>query len=97
MQEKILSMIVLYAPAAAVLVLLILVLILAANLRQIKKLNRKLSDTLKKAEDYLTYILEEEEKDEAKAPVQTRQEEPEIVQSAEDAALFQDVLMEYFP
>ena len=97
MQERILAMIVLYAPAAIFLVLLILVPILAANLRQMKKINRKLSATLKKAEDYLTYILEEEEKEEEAPLVQAKESVAETVQNEEDAVLLQDVLMEYFP
>lgn len=97
MQEKILSMIVLYAPAAIFLVLLILVPIFAANLRQMKKINKKLSDTLKKAEDYLTYILEEEKEEEIQPAVQRQGREQNTAQNVEDADLLQDVLMEYFP
>ena len=44
--------------------LLIMVLILVANLRQTKKINKKLTDTLQKADDYFQYILEEEEAEE---------------------------------
>lgn len=44
--------------------MLIMVLILVANLRQTKKINKKLTDTLQKADDYFQYILEEEEAEE---------------------------------
>lgn len=101
MQEVILEKITRYAPAGICLVLVILAIILVANLRQMKKINKKLSYTLTKAEDYFRYILEEEEEEE-KVQVKPQVEEMEgkvskSAQKARDAALLQDVLMEYFP
>lgn len=101
MQEVILEKITLYAPAGICLVLLILAIILVANLRQMKKINKKLSGALAKAEDYFRYILEEEAEEE-REEVKPRGKEAEgkvekSAQKARDAALLQDVLMEYFP
>lgn len=101
MQEVILEKITLYAPAGICLVLLILAIILVANLRQMKKINKKLSGALAKAEDYFRYILEEEaeeEREEVKPRGKEAEEKVEkSAQKARDAALLQDVLMEYFP
>lgn len=79
--------------------LLIMVLILVANLRQTKKINKKLTDTLQKADDYFQYILEEEEAEEEEEipeirPVERKHEKS--TKKAEDAVLLQDVLTEYF-
>ena len=64
MQEAILTNVIHFAPIGILALLLIMVLILVANLRQTKKINKKLTDTLQKADDYFQYILEEEEAEE---------------------------------
>ena len=64
MQEAILTNVIHFAPIGILALLLIMVLILGANLRQTKKINKKLTDTLQKADDYFQYILEEEEAEE---------------------------------
>ena len=61
MKEAILTNVIHFAPIGILALLLIMVLILVANLRQTKKINKKLTDTLQKADDYFQYILEEEE------------------------------------
>ena len=76
-----------------------IILILVANLRQTKKINKKLTDTLQKADDYFQYILEEEEAEEEEEipeirPVERKSEKS--TKKAEDAVLLQDVLTEYF-
>ncbi|MCI8326628.1 MAG: hypothetical protein HFI37_02510 [Lachnospiraceae bacterium] len=95
MQEMILEKMIFYAPAGIFVALLLVAAILAANLRQMKKINKRLSDTLGKAEDYFKYILEEtEEETEVK---EGEAEQEKSTKTAEDVALLQDVLMEYFP
>ena len=64
MQEAILTNVIHFAPIGILALLLIMVLILVANLRQTKKINKKLTDTLQKADNYFQYILEEEEAEE---------------------------------
>lgn len=64
-----------------------------------KKINKKLTDTLQKADDYFQYILEEEEAEEEEEipeirPVEKKHEKS--TKKAEDAVLLQDVLTEYF-
>ena len=64
-----------------------------------KKINKKLTDTLQKADDYFQYILEEEEAEEEEEipeirPVERKHEKS--TKKAEDAVLLQDVLTEYF-
>lgn len=96
MKELILTKIIFYAPAGSVILLLILLPILLVTLRRIKKINQKLDHTLEKAEDYFDYILEEEE---PKAEIiSQKQDKPKqkTADKAEDAALLQDVLLEYF-
>ena len=98
MQEAILTNVIHFAPIG-ILALLIMVLILVANLRQTKKINKKLTDTLQKADDYFQYILEEEEAEEEEEipeirPVERKHEKS--TKKAEDAVLLQDVLTEYF-
>lgn len=51
MQEAILTNVIHFAPIGILALLLIMVLILVANLRQTKKINKKLTDTLQKADD----------------------------------------------
>ena len=50
MQEAILTNVIHFAPIGILALLLIMVLILVANLRQTKKINKKLTDTLQKHE-----------------------------------------------
>ena len=57
MQEAILTNVIHFAPIGILALLLIMVLILVANLRQTKKINKKLTDTLQKADDYFQYIF----------------------------------------
>lgn len=97
MQDIILAKLVLYAPTGILAVLLLLAVILAANLRQMKKLNRKMNDTLNQAEAYFRYILEDEEEEEETQSRAVEAQVPKSAQKARDAALLQDVLMEYFP
>ena len=99
MQEAILTNVIHFAPIGILALLLIMVLILVANLRQTKKINKKLTDTLQKADDYFQYILEEEEAEEEEQipdirPVERKHEKS--TKKAEDAVLLQDVLTEYF-
>jgi len=98
MQEAILTNVIHFAPIGILALLLIMVLILVANLRQTKKINKKLTDTLQKADDYFQYILEEEEAEEEEIPeirpVERKSEKS--TKKAEDAVLLQDVLTEYF-
>ena len=99
MQEAILTNVIHFAPIGILALLLIMVLILVANLRQKKKINKKLTDTLQKADDYFQYILEEEEAEEEEEIPEIRPVEREHEKStkkAEDAVLLQDVLTEYF-
>ena len=49
MQEAILTNVIHFAPIGILALLLIMVLILVANLRQTKKINKKLTDTLQKS------------------------------------------------
>lgn len=97
MQEMILSKAVLYAPTGIFIVMLITIVLMTAHLRQIKRLNKRLNDIFTKAEDYFDYILEEE--DTTKEPVvkTVGKREEKGMQKANEAALLQDVLMEYFP
>lgn len=97
MQDIILAKLVLYAPTGILVVLLLLAVILAANLRQMKKLNRKMNDTLNQADAYFRCILEEEEEAEASPSPAVEPKVSKSAQKAKDAALLQDVLMEYFP
>ncbi|MGN0290361.1 MAG: hypothetical protein ACI4C5_00405 [Lachnospiraceae bacterium] len=97
MQDMILSKVILYAPTGIFIVMLILAFILTANLRQMKRLNKRLNDTLKKAEDYFDYIIEEEERTEETKVKTVEKKESKGAQKAKEAALLQDVLMEYFP
>ncbi len=97
MQEIILEKLIFYAPIGIFAVLLLLAVILAANLRQMKKLNRKMNDTLSKADAYFHYILEEEEEEEEPQSGTVETKPSRNAKKAEDAALLQDVLMEYFP
>lgn len=97
MQDIILAKLVLYAPTGILVVLLLLAVILAANLRQMKKLNRKMNDTLNQADAYFRCILEEEEEAEASLSPAVEPKVSKSAQKAKDAALLQDVLMEYFP
>ena len=99
MQEAILTNVIHFAPIGILALLLIMVLILVANLRQTKKINKKLTDTLQKADDYFQYILEEEEAEEEEEiqeirPVERKSEKS--TKKAEDAVLLQDDLTEYF-
>lgn len=98
MQEAILTNVIHFAPIGILALLLIMVLILVANLRQTKKINKKLTDTLQKADDYFQYILEEEAEEEEEIPeirpVERKHEKS--TKKAEDAELLQDVLTEYF-
>lgn len=99
MQEAILTNVIHFAPIGILALLLIMVLILVANLRQTKKINKKLTDTLQKADDYFQYILEEEEAEEEEEipeirPVERKSEKS--TKKAKDAVLLQDVLTEYF-
>lgn len=96
MQEAILTNVIHFAPIGILALLLIMVLILVANLRQTKKINKKLTDTLQKADDYFQYILEAEEEEEIPEirPVERKHEKS--TKKAEDAVLLQDVLTEYF-
>lgn len=95
MQEAILTNVIHFAPIGILALLLIMVLILVANLRQTKKINKKLTDTLQKADDYFQYILEEEEEEIPEIrPVERKSEKS--TKKAEDAVLLQDVLTEYF-
>lgn len=98
MQEAILTNVIHFAPIGILALLLIMVLILVANLRQTKKINKKLTDTLQKADDYFQYILEEEAEEEEEIPeirpVERKHEKS--TKKAEDAVLLQDVLTEYF-
>ena len=99
MQEAILTNVIHFAPIGILALLLIMVLILVANLRQTKKINKKLTYTLQKADDYFQYILEEEEAEEEEEIPEIRPVEREHEKStkkAEDAVLLQDVLTEYF-
>lgn len=101
MQVVILEKVMSYAPIGICALLVILAVILVANLRQMKKINKKLSGALAKAEDYFRYILEEEEEEE-REEIKSRVKETESrvsksAQKARDAELLQDVLMEYFP
>lgn len=99
MQEAILTNVIHFAPIGILALLLIMVLILVANLRQTKKINKKLTDTLQKADDYFQYILEEVEAEEEEEIPEIRPVEREHEKStkkAEDAVLLQDVLTEYF-
>lgn len=97
MQEMILSKAVLYAPTGIFIVMLITIVLMTAHLRQMKRLNKRLNDIFTKAEDYFDYILEEE--DTTKEPVvkTVGKREENDMQKANEAALLQDVLMEYFP
>ena len=52
MQEAILTNVIHFAPIGILALLLIMVLILVANLRQTKKIKKKLTDKLQKADDY---------------------------------------------
>lgn len=97
MQDMILSKVILYAPTGIFIVMLILAFILTANLRQMKRLNKRLNDTLKKAEAYLDYIIEEEERTDETKVKTVEKKESKGSQKAKEAALLQDVLMEYFP
>lgn len=97
MQDMILSKVILYAPTGIFIVMLILAFILTANLRQMKRLNKRLNDTLKKAEAYFDYIIEEEERTEETKVKTVEKKESKGSQKAKEAALLQDVLMEYFP
>lgn len=100
MQDIILEKLIFYAPIGIFAALLLLAVILAANLRQMKKLNRKMNDTLNKADAYFHYILEEEEEEEEEGETQSvtvAAKASRNTKKAEDAALLQDVLMEYFP
>ena len=99
MQEAILTNVIHFAPIGILALLLIMVLILVANLRQTKKINKKLTDTLQKAEENFQNILEEEEAEEDEhgaeiRPVERKHEKS--TKKAEDAVLLQDVLTEYF-
>ena len=97
MQEAILTNVIHFAPIGILALLLIMVLILVANLRQTKKINKKLTDTLQKADDYFQYILEEEEAEEEIPEIRPVEREHEkSTKKAEDAVLLQDVLTEYF-
>ena len=98
MQEAILTNVIHFAPIGILALLLIMVLILVANLRQTKKINKKLTDTLQKADDYFQYILEEEEAEEEEEIPEIRPERKseKSTKKAEDAVLLQDVLTEYF-
>lgn len=97
MQDMILSKVILYAPTGIFIVMLILAFILTANLRQMKRLNKRLNDTLKKAEAYFDYIIEEEERTDETKVKTVEKKESKGSQKAKEAALLQDVLMEYFP
>lgn len=97
MQDMILSKVILYAPTGIFIVMLVLAFILTANLRQMKRLNKRLNDTLKKAEAYFDYIIEEEERTEETKVKTVEKKESKGSQKAKEAALLQDVLMEYFP
>ena len=97
MQDMILSKVILYAPTGIFIVMLVLAFIMTANLRQMKRLNKRLNDTLKKAEAYLDYIIEEEERTEETKVKTVEKKESTGSQKAKEAALLQDVLMEYFP
>lgn len=98
MQEAILTNVIHFAPIGICVLLLIIIPILVANLRQTKKINKGLTDTLKKADDYFQYILEEEAEEEEEIPeirpVERKSEKS--TKKAEDAVLLQDVLTEYF-
>ena len=92
MQEVILAKIILYAPVGIVFMLLIL----AANLHQIKKIRKGMEDTLEKAQAYFNCILEEEKPKENVLVEEAEQKLEKTAEKAEDAALLQDVLLEYF-
>lgn len=98
MQETILTNVIYFAPIGIFVLLLIMVPILAANLRQMKKINKRLTDTLKKADDYFQYILEDEEAEEEKIPEirPVAEKSEKSSKKAEDAVLLQEVLTEYF-
>ncbi len=96
MQEVILAKIILYAPVGIVFMLLILIPILAANLHQIKKIRKGMEDTLEKAQAYFNCILEEEKPKENDLVEEAEQKLEKTAEKVEDAALLQDVLLEYF-
>lgn len=97
MQEAILTNVIHFAPIGICVLLLIIIPILVANLRQTKKINKGLNDTLKKADDYFQYILEEEVEEEEIPEIRLVERKSEkSTKKAEDAVLLQDVLTEYF-
>lgn len=96
MKEIILAKIILYAPAGIVLMLLILTPILTVNLHQIKKIRKRLDNTFEKAEAYLNYIMEEETPEEKAEETKEETLREKRAEKAEEAALLQDVLLEYF-
>lgn len=89
-------------PGAILIMLVILSFILSANLRQIRSINHKLETTLEKAEQYFSYILEDEAdmppandvRQEYMAMEEAKREE---MQKRQEASLISEVLMEYFP
>lgn len=96
MKEMILAKIILYAPAGIVLMLVILMPILVLNLHQTKKIRKRLDNTFEKAEAYLNYIMEEETPEEKAEESKEETPREKRAEKAEEAALLQDVLLEYF-